>query len=235
MSLILHKGSHEDKGTPPHWIHIHESAMTTSMAAGAFSYAITKLAGDATTTAAKQGISILGLVLAFGAKQMGDDVLSNQVMGATSAATTVVQTWGQKVTAVGSAMACATTAAVVGSGCMIGKMAYQMWQQMRAEDAEHGATCPQEVHESDGTDFVIYEITSTGSKIPVPREVKTSTPADSPLTSPNSEEQIGIDSSLAEIPECVATAKQSPEEGAKDAPDAPCKPQHPQQAKLFST
>ncbi len=156
--LTLHTSAQRP---PQTWIQIHESATAASMAAGAFSYALTKYAGETTTAAASQGISILGLVLAFGAEQMGDAQMSKQVVRSSAAAATVVEHWGKRATAVGSAMMCATTAAVVGSSCMIGKMAYELWKQYSDRGDEHVQNTVMEYKDPkgyDGTDFVIYEI-----------------------------------------------------------------------------
>ncbi len=249
MSLVLYNDRERDQ-----WVRIHESAMTKSMAAGAFSYAIAKMAGDAATSTAKQGISILGLVLAFGAQQMGDEVLSKQISGATNVATTVVQTWGQKLTTVGSAMMCATTAAVVGSGCMIGKMAYELWNAgaAGAAGAAGGAVgavgagtagpsadtnAVTRIVEQDGTDFVIYEIqTSSQTKMQVPLETKISTPVESPLISPASEVLYDeVPQEAKRFPTSVSNDSRSTVGNPTAAPNATDIPRPPQRATHSST
>jgi len=119
---------------PPAWITIHQSAVAASLAAGATTFAISKLSGQLVTYTITSGVYITGTVLSEGARFVAGDGAANQIQSKTSTATSLLQTVGDTCTNITSMVASATTAAVVGAGAMIGSMCYNLYQSYKTHD-----------------------------------------------------------------------------------------------------
>jgi hypothetical protein len=122
---------------PPAWITIHQSAVAASLAAGATTFAISKLSGQLVTYTITSGVYITGTVLSEGARFVAGDGAANQIQSKTSTATSLLQTVGDTCTNITSMVASATTAAVVGAGAMIGSMCYNLYQTYKPVVYQH--------------------------------------------------------------------------------------------------
>lgn len=122
---------------PPAWITVHQSAVAASLAAGATTFAISKLAGQLMTYTVTSGIHITGSVLSEGTRFVIGDGPANHIQAKTSSATSLFQTVGDTCTDVTSMVASVTTAAVVGAGAMIGSMCYNLYLSYRTREISY--------------------------------------------------------------------------------------------------
>ncbi len=113
---------------PPAWITVHQSAVANALAAGATTFAISKLSGQLMTYSLVTGVRLSGTVLAEGARFLSGDGTGNYVQSQANSFSGILQSVGDTCTNVTSMVASSAVAAVAGATTMFGSMCYSLYQ-----------------------------------------------------------------------------------------------------------
>ncbi len=161
-------GETEVPQLPTAWVTIHASATSASLFAGAVTYAMTNMAGSLTTAALSKGLSLSGIVLAEGARQLAGPTAGNNVKQKLDYAAARTASAGVSVTSSASLLSAATAAAIAGGTVMIGNVLgsvlYSAYKNVR-EGFYASGTCDegeviQTAHkdDDDGYEFIICDV-----------------------------------------------------------------------------
>lgn len=166
MSLVLYNPIQGTQAhvpqLPDYWVKIHESATTASVVSGAFTYALTHMIGTTTTRIASGSLSVAGLLVAHGAQWIAGDTTAESIQKRSQTAAHAVESLGETITNLTSAVTSTAAAATVGSTFLVGKMIHQLYQGFRQKEEPITAQPIQDA------DFVIYDCSEPTNSTPLP-------------------------------------------------------------------
>ena len=134
MELVLYskeRKAFELQPAPETWIQLHSVATGASLAAGALTYTITHLTGNAATSALANTISISGSILAHGTRLVAGDLAGIAVQGGTNTTAYLIRQSGEAATQMGALLASSVAAVAVGSSFLLGNTVYQIYKNSR--------------------------------------------------------------------------------------------------------
>lgn len=128
--------------------------MSASLSAGAVTYALTSMAGQAATSAVQTTLGVGGWVATEASRWMLGDGVGARVGAAVASGSSIVGTVGSAMTHTGSMLLSASAAAAVGSCWLLGEAASDVWTRYGGtKNADAAAVETTDVDVA--TDFVV--------------------------------------------------------------------------------
>lgn len=154
---------------PEHWITIHKSAVSSSLAAAAVTYAVTATTGRAATAVLSTSVRVGGAVCATLGHLVGGTGVGLAIQAGSQVTAEVVERTCESATHMGSFLASSLAAAAVGSTVLISGTLYDMYTRHRQPTEETRVChveCIERLEEVKPNDKTVYMLTDTESESP---------------------------------------------------------------------
>lgn len=157
--------------TPEHWVTIHKSAVSSSLAAAAVTYAVAATTGRAATAVLSTSVRVGGAVCATLGHLVGGTGVGLAIQAGSQVTAEVVERTCESATHMGSFLASSLAAAAVGSTVLISGTLYDMYTRHRQHTDETRVChveCIERIEGVEPDNETVYMLIDSKSEIPLP-------------------------------------------------------------------